>query len=63
MVFWFDHFRLLNHGLCSVGVSVCRLRVAQTFLVTLVVKVIDERFDLWFEVGGQELASNEHAII
>ena len=50
-----DPFTLFYDGLGPAKVSVGRSHIAQALVVALVIVVLDERFDLAFEVTGQEV--------
>jgi hypothetical protein len=50
-----DPFTLFEDGGCSAEVGVGRGHVAQRFVLALVAVVLDEGFDLAFEVAGQEV--------
>ena len=51
----FDPFTLLDDGLRSAEVDIGRRDVVQALVVALMVVVLDERFDLSFEIAGQEV--------
>ena len=48
----FDPFTLLDDGLRPAEVGVGRRRVVQTLVIALMVVMLDERFDLLFEIAG-----------
>jgi hypothetical protein len=49
----FDACTLEQDRLACAEVNVCRRQIAQAFVVAVVVVVIDQAFDLGFEVTGQ----------
>ena len=51
----FDPFTLLDDGLRPAEVDIGRRDVVQALVVALMVVVLDERFDLSFEIAGQEV--------
>ena len=59
----FDPFSLLDDGFRSAEVGVGRRHIAQAFVVTLVVIVFDERFDLDLEIAGQEVIFQQDAVL
>lgn len=48
----FDSFALFDDGFGPAEVGVGRRHVVQALVITLVVVVLDERFDLGFKVAG-----------
>ena len=61
--FSFGPFALLDNSLCAAGVGVGRCDVIQALLIELIVVVLDERFDLPFEIARQELVSLQDAVL
>ena len=51
----FDPLAFLDDGLCPAEVGVSRRDVVQALVIALMVVVLDERFDLSFEIAGQEV--------
>jgi hypothetical protein len=58
----FDPFALLDDGLRSAEVDIGRRDVVQALVVALMVVVLDERFDLSFEIAGQEVVFQQDAV-
>lgn len=50
-----DPFALLNDALCPAEVGVGRCDVVQALTIALIVVVLDERFDLSFEIAGKKV--------
>ena len=48
----FDPFPLLDDGWSPAKVGIGGCHIAQAFVVTLVIVMFDERFDLAFEITG-----------
>ena len=59
----FDPFALADDGLGPAEVGVCGRHVVQALVISLVIVVLDERFDLAFEVAGQEVLFQEDAVL
>ena len=59
----FDPFPLLQDGFVSPEVDVRRCDVVQALVVALMVVVIDEGFDLGFEITGQEVVFQQDAVL
>ena len=51
----FDPFALLDDGLCPAKVGISGRDGVQVLMSVLIVVMLDERFDLSFEVAGQEV--------
>ena len=51
----FDPFSLFDNGFCSAEVGICRCHIGQALVVAAVIVVLDEGFDLTFEISGQEV--------
>ncbi len=58
-----DPFALADDGLGPAEVGVSRRHVVEALVVAAVVVVLDERFDLAFEITGQELVFQEDAVL
>ena len=50
-----DPFTLFDDGRSPAEVGVGRCHIVQALVVALMIVVFDERFDLGFEVAGQEV--------
>ncbi len=59
----FDPFPLFQNGFVTSEVDVRRRDVVQALVITLMVVVIDEGFDLGFEVTGQEVVFQQNAVL
>ena len=59
----FDPFALLDDGLCPAEVGIGRCDVFQALVITLMVVMLDERFDLAFKVAGQEVILQQDAVL
>ena len=59
----FDPFPLLQNGFVAPEVDVRRCDVVQALVVALMVVVIDEGFDLGFEITGQEVVFQQDAVL
>ena len=59
----FDPFSLLDDGCCPAEVGIGGCDVVEALVVTLVVTVFDEGFDLAFEVTGQEVVFQQHTVL
>lgn len=59
----FDPFSLLQNGFVPAEVDIGRRDVAQALVVTLVIVMIDECFDLSFEITGQEVVFQQNAVL
>ena len=59
----FDPFTLLDDGLCPAEVGIGRRDVVQALVVALMVVMLDERFDLSFEIAGQEVVFQQDAVL
>ena len=51
----FDPFTLFDDGLCPAEVGIGGRDVVQALVIALMVVMLDERFDLSFEIAGQEV--------
>jgi hypothetical protein len=51
----FGPFSLLDDGWSPTKVGIGGCHIAQAFVVTLMIVMLDERVDLGFEVAGQEV--------
>ena len=58
----FDPFSLLQNGFVTAKVDVGGCDVVQALMVTLVVVVINEGFDLGFKIAGQEVVFQQDAV-
>ena len=59
----FDPLALLDDGLCPAEVGVSRRDVVQALVIALMVVVLDERFDLSFEIARQEVVFQQDAVL
>src|SRR3546814_912696 len=59
----FDPFALFYDGFGPAEVGVGGRHVGQRFVVSLMVVVLDERFDLGLKVAGQEVVFEQDAIL
>jgi len=59
----FDPFSLLDDGCGPTEVGIGRCDVAEALVVGLVVVMLDERLDLAFQVAGQEVVFQQHAVL
>ena len=59
----FDPFAFLDGGLCSAEVGVGRRDVVQALMIALMVVMLDERFDLSFEIARQEVVFQQDAVL
>lgn len=59
----FDPFPLLQNGFVTTEVDVGRRDVVQALVISLMVVVIDEGFDLSVEVSGQEVVFQQDAVL
>ena len=59
----FDPFALLDDGSGSAEVGIGRCDVVEAFVVALVVVVLDEGFDLTFQIAGQEVVLQQHTVL
>jgi hypothetical protein len=59
----FDAGALGEDGFVPAEVGVGWCHVAQAFMVSLVIIVLDERLDLGFEVAGQEVVFEQDAVL
>jgi hypothetical protein len=59
----FDPFSLQQDGLAAPEVDVGRCQIADGFVVTLVVVVIDEGVDLGLEIAGQIVVLEQDAVL
>ena len=59
----FDPFSLLDDGAGPAEVGVSGRHVFQALVITLVIVVLDERFDLGFEVARQEVVFEQDAVL
>ena len=59
----FDPFSLFQNGFIPSEVDVRRRDVVQALMVALVVVVIDEGFDLRFEITRQEVMFQQDAVL
>jgi len=60
--FSFDPFSPVDDCLSSAEVGVCRCDVFQALVITQVVVMLDERFDLRFQITGQEVVFQQDAV-
>ena len=60
--FAFDPFSLFDDGFCSAEVGICRCDVFQALVIALVIVVLDERFDLCFQIAGEVIIFQQDAI-
>ena len=60
---FFDPFSLFDDGGCSAEVSISRRHVAEAFVITLVVILLHERFDLGFQILWQEVILQQYAVL
>jgi len=58
----FDALSFDVDGFIPAEVSVCGCHVAEAFVVALMIIVVDERFDLSFEVSGEEVVFEQDAV-
>ena len=58
----FDPFPLVENGFVASEVDVRRCDVVQALMITLVIVMIDEGFDLGFEITGQEIVFQQDAV-
>ncbi len=58
----FDPFALLDDGLCPAEVGIGGRDVVQALVVTPVIIMLDERFDLGFQIAGQEVVFQQDAV-
>ena len=49
----FDPFSLFDDGLCAAEVCVRRCHIGKALVISAVILVLDEGFDLAFEIAGQ----------
>ena len=61
--FLFDPFSLFQNGCVTTEVDVGKCDVVQALVVSLVVVVVDEGFDLIFEIAGQEVVFQQNAVL
>ena len=59
----FDPFTLLDDGLRPAEVGMGRCDVVQALVIALMVVMLDERFDLSFEIAGQEVVFQQDAVL
>ena len=59
----FDPFTLFDDGSGPAGVGVGGRDVVQTLMVALMVIMLDERFDLAFQIAGQEVIFEEDTVL
>jgi len=59
----FDPFALFWNGFVAPEVDVCGCDVVDALVVTLMIVVIDEGFDLSFEVTGQKVVLQQDAVL
>ena len=60
---FFDPFPLSENGFVASEVDVSRCDVVQAFVVTLVVVVLDEGFDLAFEITRQIVVFQQYPVL
>ena len=58
-----DPFALADDGLGPAEVGIGGRYVVQALVIPLVIVVLDERFDLAFEVTGQEVVFQQDAVL
>ena len=58
-----DPLSSFDDGCCSTEVGIGRRHVVQALVITLVVVTLDERLDLLFEITGQEVVFQQHAVL
>jgi len=58
----FDPFPLFQNGLVTAEVDIGRCEVVPTLVIAVVVVVIDEDFDLGFEITCQEVVFQQDAV-
>ena len=59
----FDLLSLFQDLLCPSEADISRCQVAQALMVSVVVVVRDEGFDLGFEIAGQEVVLQQDAVL
>ena len=59
----FDPFSLFDDGVGSAEVGISRCDVVQALVITLVVVMLDERFDLVFQIAWSEVVLEQHAVL
>ena len=59
----FDPFALFENGFVTTEVDVGRCDVVDALMVALMIVVIDEGFDLGFQISGQEVVFQQDAVL
>ncbi len=59
----FDPFSLFQNGFVAAEVDVRRCDIVQALVVAPVIVMVDEGFDLSFEVAGQEVVFQQYAVL
>jgi len=59
----FDPFSSFDDAFSPAEVGVCGRHIAQAFVVSLVIVMLDERLDLGFEITGQEVVFQQDAVL
>lgn len=59
----FDPFPLFQNGFIAAEVDIGRCDVVEALMVALAIVVVDEGFDLGFEVSGQEVVFQQDAVL
>ena len=58
-----DPFSSFDDGRCPAEVGIGGRHIVDALVVALVVVMLDERFDLLFEIAGQEVVFQQHAVL
>jgi len=61
--FSFDPFSLFDDRFCPAEVGIGGCDVFQALVIPLVIIVFDERFDLGFQIAGQEVVLQQDAVL
>ena len=59
----FDALSFGVDGFIPAEVSICWRHIAETFMITLVVIMLNERLDLGFEIAGKEVILEQDAVL
>ncbi len=61
--FSFDPFALFQNGFVAAEVDVCWCDAVDALVIALMIVVVDEGFDLRFEVARQEVVFQQDAVL